>query len=361
MEEIELHPNIAKVEISLHGIIEDTFTKKVVFLVTTSGENVTHVKYRNYSDFVQLRLILIKKWTVLVVPNFCKLSIAILKNYSDEYLERKKKYLKKFLNECCHNGEIFNSAEFQSFIKGNENFVENSKNITQDFRVIYTVYVRCYKGLEGQVPSIEEIKECYESFKTTLVDLKRLKKVLKQLCEKHQSIHGNHLKCYEKLQNIQSLYINAMSNNVEEGNFFDYSVEINPYFKLFNWATQENLTLKSLIEAIEKLFEIVKVTNVLHSKILKKREKIKNLESGKPGFSMLFEGKPTMETIAKESFSINDMENEANCTSLLANIISSQISFKIIPDFLASKKPKYYKYLQKFCEKSLISFSVKPT
>ena len=199
-----------------------------------------------------------------------------------------------------------------------------------------------------------------ENYKASLVDLKRLKQYIKELYVKHQSIKANHISCYLKLRNLQNNYLNALQQNDDENFIKDFNIEINPYTKLLNWVIQECLEVKSIMDSIEKIFEIQKIINDLQKKIHKKKDKVKNIEHGKHSISAMFESRPAEEVIIRENYSINDMENTTNCLDLLRNITGNQITFNIIPEFNASKKEKYYHYLARFSEESLKCFSLKP-
>ena len=359
MEDIPLEEKQRdKLELTLHWVIEDTFTKKIVFLLKYSENSSETTAYRSYSDFLHLRLQLSKKWVSLIIPFFPKISVSILKTYPEGYLEKKRIYLEKFLNDCMNKNEIFTSPDFQQFLKSGEGFIENSKPVPVDFRQTYTKYSLIYKNSEEKECNPEEIEKLFDIYKNNLIELKNLKKILRQICEKYDNMKQNHINCYIKLNKLKDSYINCLNNTEVKSSFFAHNIEINPYSDLLNWIIGEILAMKSILEGIEKFFEIHKVANDLNKKIEKKREKIHKLEAGKQTISTLFEIKPISEILIEENFDINQMENLIHCINLLRNIISEQLLEKIIPEFNASKKLHYYDHVKSYCEQALSSFKI---
>ena len=255
MEELEIEETSLKIDLKIHGVIEDTFSKKVMFLLTIIDKSIEYIKYRSHIDFALLRSNLSKKWISLTVPCLCKISSSILKTHEDRHLEAKKKYFYSFLLECISIPAILNSSDFQLFIKGPDNFGENAKAAAPDFRNIYTKYQILYKPLSGIQYTLSSIQEFYEKYKTTSVEIKNQKKIIKQLFEKLESMKENHKNSYTKLALLSQNYINILNNSDLEPQLADYNIQINPYNSLLEWITKENLILKSIIESIEKFFE----------------------------------------------------------------------------------------------------------
>jgi hypothetical protein len=61
MEELEIEETSLKIDLKIHGVIEDTFSKKVMFLLTIIDKSIEYIKYRSHIDFALLRSNLSKK------------------------------------------------------------------------------------------------------------------------------------------------------------------------------------------------------------------------------------------------------------------------------------------------------------
>lgn len=357
MEEIELEDTNFSIAIHNHGIIEDTFTKKVVYIIKTIDNSIEYIKFRSNTDFNHLRSQLSKKWVCLITPSFCKVSLTVLKNPSDVYLETKRKYLSIFLHKCIKNPGILQSQDFQLFIKGPDNFSELSRPLIPDFREIYARYALIYKN-PGTQSDPEGIQKCLDGFKASIQEIKQLKKILKVLYSKYDAIKENDLVLNTKLNLIQENYISHLDDINVTNDFFRFSCDINPYEELLDWAIQENLSLKSMVEGIEKFFEVNKVSVAIANKINKKKNKIKEIQDGKSSLAYVFDARSDRDILVKENFSVNELENSVYCIDLLRNILSNQLLFNEIPNFNAEKRINYTRSLKEFCEKALKAFTV---
>lgn len=104
---------------------------------------------RRFSEFHALRTALVKRWPGCFIPSIPDKKF-VNKNDKEE-VEKRERYLNDFLHKIAHIPHLYNSEEFQAFIKSKEQDVSNlfSSWANCSYENIIHKYRECFGELAG--------------------------------------------------------------------------------------------------------------------------------------------------------------------------------------------------------------------
>lgn len=358
MEELELLEEKVVVTLSYQGVVDDTFSRKLLFSVTTKENQAEFIKFRNSIDFTYLRSQMMKKWVSFLVPSFPKLSFSLLRSVNNESINRKTKYLQEFLQECVSNPELFSSSDIQLFLKGPESYIENSKTIQLDFREIYTKMSYKTKDLPEISFDSSTIRSQSEHISTCLSELKTMKKKIKLLSSTFSLIQENQSIFFTEYSRIDTLYLSHLSNEEDpDRSLSKFGDTKNPFLPMIHWVTKECFIFKSVIEELEKFFELERILDKTEKKLNRKKDEIKELQLGKRPLSTMFTLKNSEDIKSKTSSDIDEIESQVTSMNLLLRLLYLHITTKTLPGMASDKLKRYQDAIEKLSLDTISSFS----
>ena len=107
----------------------------ITYLVTTNASNFNFQVRRRYSDFVWLHQMIFDLYSYIIVPPVPKKNKIGGDRFSDVFINKRMRYLQKFINWLVSNPIIKNSKLFFDFLSiVNESDFNKSKNIFQKMK-----------------------------------------------------------------------------------------------------------------------------------------------------------------------------------------------------------------------------------
>jgi hypothetical protein len=358
MEDLELLESKVTVLITLQGQVDDKFTRKLLFSVTTRENQAEFLKFRSSQDFLYLRSQMMKKWVGFLIPSFPKLSFSLLRSISPESMTRKTRFLQEFIEECVSNPELFACSDIQLFLKGPENYIENSKNVLVDFKELYLKMM--YKLKELPEVSFDSliIRGQYEHLCTCLAELKAMKKKIKMVSGIFEQIQNNQVMFFIQFEKMENFYLSKLGSDEEPMNALDhFGSGKNPFGQILDWTTRECFIFRSVIEEVEKFFDLEKQLEKTQKKLFKKSDDLKILETGKRPLSAMFSLKNTENIKNKSSEDLKDLESEEQSMQLLLRILYLHLTTKTLPQMTTDKLKRYQDSLESLSLSTISCFT----
>ncbi len=230
---------------------------------------------RRYSDFDWLRNTLKKFFPRHLIPPLPGKKIGA-RRFDQDFIEKRMKFLQKFLNEVM-NVETFKASEaLVSFLKmtDREQFDRKIKEMNS---LIYSNYIQDIKTLSGKIMVIDD--ENNEKYYTNINNYFRLQ------IQIYNRLNYN-LKCYYRNINYACRNLEEVQKDFDTLEKLNAKVQMKPeiiktYEELFiffkNWGrilSNENEIIK---EKIKEFFKYQKMENIAYTELIQTREEIKNV------------------------------------------------------------------------------------
>ena len=223
------------------------FTTNYLFKIEINNFNTT-VK-RNFNDFVWLKKTLEKFYPNTFIPPLPKM--PFFKSYTDDFINKKMRYLNKFLTSLSHNILILSSDIFYSFLTS-----EKIEKLKEDYSAIEepSSYKKLYT-IEG-ILNITTGKEKDELAKKILKNIKKrdiyfnklntnLKDLINEfdvVCKKMKTVSKdfkNMAKVYDDNQTISNTFINYEKITQTWSSFYSklkisFNNDFKEFFKFFH-------------------------------------------------------------------------------------------------------------------------------
>ena len=223
------------------------FTTNYLFKIEINDFNTT-VK-RNFNDFVWLKKTLEKFYPNTFIPPLPKM--PFFKSYTDDFINKKMRYLNKFLTSLSHNILILSSDIFYSFLTS-----EKIEKLKEDYSAIEepSSYKKLYT-VEG-ILNITTGKEKDELAKKILKNIKKrdiyfnklntnLKDLINEfdvVCKKMKTVSKdfkNMAKVYDDNQTISNTFINYEKITQTWSSFYSklkisFNNDFKEFFKFFH-------------------------------------------------------------------------------------------------------------------------------
>ena len=192
------------------------FTTNYLFKIEINDFNTT-VK-RNFNDFVWLKKTLEKFYPNTFIPPLPKM--PFFKSYTDDFINKKMRYLNKFLTSLSHNILILSSDIFYSFLTSEkiEKLKEDYSAIEEpsSYKKLYTVegILNITTGKEKDDLAkkiLKNIKKRDIYFKKLNTNLKDLINEFDVICKKMKTVSKdfkNMAKVFDDNQTISNTFIN---------------------------------------------------------------------------------------------------------------------------------------------------------
>ena len=223
------------------------FTTNYLFKIEINNFN-TIVK-RNFNDFVWLKKTLEKFYPNTFIPPLPKM--PFFKSYTDDFINKKMRYLNKFLTSLSHNILILSSDIFYSFLTSEkiEKLKEDYSAIEEpsSFKKLYTVegILNITTGKEKDELAkkiLKNIKKRDIYFNKLNTNLKDLINEFDVVCKKMKTVSKdfkNMAKVYDDNQTISNTFINYEKITQTWSSFYSklkisFNNDFKEFFKFFH-------------------------------------------------------------------------------------------------------------------------------
>ena len=191
--------------------------------------------------------------------------------------------LEKFLIKVTSIPYIYNSNEFQTFIRGPADFIKISK----DFKgSSYEQIAEKYQQIFGDCSHKEDpedvnnqLEDSLRFFKLSLENLEKFEHTCKSIVINYENYAKGTSHLLYSVKDINTLY--TQKYNCREINLTVREECTNPYQILLDWNEVEMLDLKSIILALSKKMELVKTRVRATEKVEEEKRNLLKAQSGK--------------------------------------------------------------------------------
>ena len=260
-----------------------------------------------------------------------------------------------FVNKISLQPHLYNSAEFQSFIKSTMRFKfaildfspKTNFQIAKDFQIVFSEF------LSTQTTKTEEneILSSLEYFNNALASFE----ALKTLCNENVEAFNDYGSGMEDLV-ISLKEINEFYSEFYESKTFDIKKKnsfINPFMILLDWTQAEILDLKAIIEAIESRENIIKLLKKVSKRYENEARVLNELKNGKKNKFSLVSNK----NLTEQQQTVENLQNEKNSLETIQKISTCQLVYKEIFMFKQKKVHKDEVILRTFASAGIEEFN----
>ena len=233
-----------KIEIILGEKKPGTFFSKAyqTYIITIPMFNLKVI--RRYSDFEWLRRILSNLFPASVIPPIPKKNKLGGDRFNEEFLEKRRRTLEKFLNLLLEDPKIKVSQIFYDFVSIDEikNFSDKKKYYNN---IKLPQSLKEYKSLNGKLDiKVDDTREkIYQKIKnTTEINQELLSKLNKQIKSLNNEITIVITRLNEIAKNCEELFLNSIKYDEDNDIKISY-YELNEMFKHWSNALKKQNTL----------------------------------------------------------------------------------------------------------------------
>lgn len=320
---------------------------------------------RRYSDFYKLRNALLQRMPGVYVPPIPPKKM--LGNKKDKFLDERKHFLQRFLQQCCRTPHIIRSDEFRLFSRPSgdiEKAIEALPPITPEFYLERFTTEFEFPEEENEQEAQENVAliNAYQAFiKKILPILKTIRDNIKPMISERGTQNQN----FNNMIHLMSKYeegalLQYADNNASKlvvGNslnplYIETADDImeklkNPFIETYYWVKGEIYDIQALNDCIEGRNKMVKNLDKLEAKKKANDSNLDKLKSGRTTLSNIFSNATKKEQRMTEiANNIDHNDRDIELYTRVVNVIENHIAKEVIPKFKANKQKLYYKILQ---------------
>lgn len=303
-----------------------------------------------------MRKRLIEGWPGLYVPPIPPKQFMVHDkqgNLSQVFIHGRRKLLEGFLRSTADRSYMYESMEFQKFLRGDAPFEKALSQIpSPTLFEIATNYSEFFSDYRRPVPKDTEIRlEQYSAFfRELLVQNAKIRRQSKSTAELFATFSRN----YWPLCTNLNEYEPSSGSSDSEGNrhsvfqFETREVFLNPFEVLQNLLKVERLEIDSMLEAfsVKKTYEAT--LKRLQAKLTTEQKALSKLASGKKTLGSLFSTKPKIAFISSLNESLEATKGDIQQVELILNIMTVRLLEYEVPAFLALRAKKYRQSIKNF-------------
>ncbi|EAR89416.2 PX-SNX-like domain protein (macronuclear) [Tetrahymena thermophila SB210] len=354
------------IEVTGYKLLDSSISKYAMFTVSGKDRNGDFEIERRYSDFDQLRKLMLKRWPGCFIPPLP--SKKAIGNTESGFLNERKKYLHTFCNRIAKLGYLYYSAEFQLFIR-HKSKEEISKKLQTLEDISVVTIIEKFKGqffqLAGQevTPELQNSIQKFQQFlktskeilrdqRTTIEELTQSRKNTDLALRKFQKFtiqryERDILSEYTLGRKSDMIYINDNeSTDIQKQiDSFGEVIEIEPFTLLYDLINFELKDTQAFLDTLEtKDFYVLRKKN-LETTLNEKKSQLSDLMNGKKTLRNIFTKKDpeTQKEILKND--IANLEQEIVANNELNEIIIGIIGMIEIEKYKEQKARQYYEVM----------------
>lgn len=265
-----------------------------------------------------------------------------------------------FLTQVARFEYLYISEPFQTFIRGPTDFLKpandlkivNYVQIGQSMRQLFPNYFtfQCTQESESQ------IEDACQYFKIGLDSLEKFEVICKENLENYNGLKDEAKNLLIGIRDVSDFYSEKYGGTKIDAPEREPSE--NPYDELLNWTRADILDLRSIIEAMQKRQEHMKIKGKVEERLEEERGRLLKLQSGKKSFGQLFSKKSKEDHIARTEGEIKKFEEEIESLCVILNVASARLVNEVIAEFKESKIQTFESIMRKFTEASIKEFSM---
>lgn len=274
-------------------------------------------------------------------------------NLSPIFIEGRRKMLEEFIRCIATRSYMYQSDEFQMFLRGNDNYEKSvSQTKSPSFPEIGGVYQSIFAEHRKTLPVDSETKlDNYTGFfKGLLAKLKALKEQTKGTVNCFNAFSRNYWTMCDNLQEFETNYIAQYFQGDYQQIFKSLNREsfVNPFEVLQNLLKVEDLEVSAMLDCfiVKKNYE--GILKRLNGKLASDQKDLAKLSAGKKTLGSLFSSKPKPAFIQNLTETIDATKSDIQSVEQILNIITVRLLEYEVPVFLKMRANTYEKALRSF-------------
>jgi len=362
---VELKPNQHGIAIAIteNYTKEENFQRHTVYVIKGFDDQGVLEISRRYSDFVKIRTTLVARWPGCYIPPLP--SKNLLNNMEKAFIDERRKGLDAFLEKVAEIPYLYNSKEFQAFVR--HTGVDLTKELKSyqkaDYEEMVARFAAHFQHL-AQIQSAEEATILINRFKAFLNKTAAKFKSFKNIAEQAVKAKKNYYMTmsYFQAQVMSDYEREAIAEYQDHRNltpvfYQDNNVELDtqvaklkeastrPSIEHFSsWLIAESLEIESLIESVSQKERYEGLKSKAEDKIRSLTKDIEAIAGGKFHWKTLFaknkEGE--IQNIEKQ---IAQLKKDVENLTLLIDMITLIIAYDEVEKFKANKSEKFYQLI----------------
>ena len=242
---------------------------------------------------------------------------------------------------------IYNSDEFQLFLRGPDDFdqvYQELKISYKDISVVYQTLFHHYSQKEADESIEEEILKFFAFMKDSLKNLELIKKHVKGVMNSHQAFENNLLQLLNMLECVDD---EIMSHHKK--------IEVKGYLAIYEWVKTEINGIKAMMEVVKQKQDLEALQGKLEGKVKTDTAQLQKIQEGKFSFARMFNRnkeelpKQLEEQISRNSEDIMHLKQ-------ICNVVTNKLYQDEIPKYTSMKHQRYQKMIQVFADSSIRDF-----
>lgn len=348
--------NSVEIYVTNPTLKEDTFSKHITYCIQGHDLSGNFQVFRRYSDFLTVRNQLSQKWPGCYIPPVPPKQF--IGNLSSKFIEARRHQLEYFVQNTSSISFLYTSPEFQQFIRSKLDYEKapfrlSYKEISQTYQTLFMDFTRS-QILPENIKKLEDYDEFFKSSYNILLNFKRS---VKSVGLQFHIFQGQYCELNTKLQDMENGYIRELrdDNSVVFVPIDQKSLD-NPFLELYNWAKQEALDIKSIIDTLGFKLEIDALKAKIEKKMHKGNKSLRKIQQGKTSLSAIFSSTTKTEQLATAEVQIKDLEDEISDLEVIRKILIVRLCEHELPIFKSTKIKNYESMMNKYAELTVSGF-----
>lgn len=259
-------------------------------------------------------------------------------------------YLTGFVKQLASLEFVYNSDEFQLFLRGPEDFEKVVRKLSFEFKDVSMAYQNIFhrylgvvynEGVEGKLFEFETYLNGVES------NLKRIKLHLKGACTSYRAFSDSFV-------DLLIMLGDADEERTNEGRGPE-QFQGPPFYLIYDWVQQESDDLAAVLEVLQNRQILAEAARKAEDKHENDSQQLARVQGGRLSLSYLF-ARRKQEFLSSLETSIRELHEDAEHLRVLLRLVSIRIYKEELPAYVTRKRWRYQELMKRFAESSLREF-----
>jgi hypothetical protein len=265
-------------------------------------------------------------------------------NLTSSFVEDRRLLLEEFLKKTVAIQFLYQSDEFQLFIRNQEDFEKASSKLKRP--TIYATAINyCSMFFEYSVSTSIEMEQDiafhYNLFTKTLRQLELHRTKVEAAVETYRKFKADFTQLFEELKDFEGACVNECGLDFQQLVPSVRKTAVNPYKLVKKWLKAEILDVQAILECIDSIETFKALRAKAQLKLAEDRNTLQKLQTGKRTFGSFFSTKSKPTLITEHENSIRAAQEELHDIETLLRIITCRLSSHEIPHFKDLKSMKF--------------------
>jgi hypothetical protein len=341
------HKKNPSISLSNPLVVSEMLKTTVNYIIKSEHGEEIHESTRTYEEFIHLRKLLAQKWPGTFLPAIP--SKSFLSNLNTKYIKTYKRQLEEFFSYTQTIPHLFESEEFQCFLKSKSPFTLKPKSDHSEVSLNHQAIFHEYIGRALNPESLSSLKDHETQLQLSLQSIIDMRDKAEVLSEDFKKFHSSFASAFNSLEKNEKLLVT--SEDSEDLFFYpDLPNVKNNFFEFSSWAENEILQIEAMLEAVEFVWKLQKMQDDIESFLLNCRAELEKIDNNRVSFTKLLSFKTKEKFIRDKNFDIANKENEKMNLRNFQTIVALRLNDLEIPRFKEDRLAGFGVMKEKFNE-----------